>query len=148
MLNRRVVPVYRHEVRLSCVKRIEGTVLVANYFVIILLESDLPPTYVPTQEGDVSTGGREGLDIVAHLRGPVLVVTHADQESIVLQEFAIFLDIALGAQFYSDPLPREPANQRNFPELPFLLRNIRRVRIRERIMRSAKRNAKGSRHLL
>ena len=81
-----VAPANGREGWLCGAKRIEGGVLVADDDAIgdasrRGLEADLPVDVVGVEEGLVDAGGLRGHEIIAHVRGPVLVVEVGDKDA-------------------------------------------------------------------
>ena len=101
LVDRCVAPTHGGERRLRSADRVQGEVLVGHDHPVGdpgggWLEADLPVDVVGVEEGAVEAGGLRCQPVVAHVRGPVLVVEVGDEDLPAGEHGRALLDVDAG----------------------------------------------------
>ena len=89
---------------------VAGGVLVAHLDTAVLLEPDLPEE-VPGQPDDPAARLDEGVDGVAHLPAPVLVVPDQDERAVAIEETRELVEVVLRGDVHRVALALGPAHE-------------------------------------
>ena len=89
--------------------------LPAHQVVAAVFAAHLPATRVATKECDIAAIRDVGLEMIAHRRRPVLVVTDAENELVVLEDLGMKLKVAVNGVVDLVTGPLGPTDKGKFP---------------------------------